>query len=77
MVSATISKAVNLYFLDPEPLLFRSSSSSVILTRLFQTHYFSENMVPPGIEPGISGSVARKSDKTTEAVDSSLLNKLN
>jgi hypothetical protein len=26
--------AVNLGFLDPEPLLFHSSSSSVILTRL-------------------------------------------
>jgi hypothetical protein len=25
----------------------------------FQTHYFSENLVAPGIEPGISGSVAR------------------
>jgi hypothetical protein len=29
-----IPTAVNLGFLDPEPLLFRSSSSSVILTRL-------------------------------------------
>jgi hypothetical protein len=28
----------------------------------FQTHYFSENLVEPGIEPGTSGSVARKSD---------------
>jgi hypothetical protein len=35
----------------------------------FQTHYFSENLVAPGIEPGTSGSVARDSDhKTTEAV---------
>jgi hypothetical protein len=23
----------------------------------FQTHYFSENLAAPGIEPGISGSV--------------------
>jgi hypothetical protein len=29
-----IPTAVNLHFLDPEPLLFHSSSSSVILTRL-------------------------------------------
>jgi hypothetical protein len=28
----------------------------------FQTHYFSENLVGPGIEPGITGSVARSSD---------------
>jgi hypothetical protein len=29
---------------------------------LFRTHYFSENLVAPEIEPGISGSVARNSD---------------
>jgi hypothetical protein len=52
--------AVNLDFLDQEPLLFHSSSSSVILARL--THYFSENLVVPGIEPGIFESVARNSD---------------
>jgi hypothetical protein len=28
----------------------------------FQTHYFLENLVGPGIEPGTSGSVGRKSD---------------
>jgi hypothetical protein len=28
----------------------------------FQTHYFSENLVVPGIEPEASGSVARNSD---------------
>jgi hypothetical protein len=28
----------------------------------FQTHYFSENLVALGIEPGTSGSVARNSD---------------
>jgi hypothetical protein len=33
----------------------------------FQTHYFSENLVAPGIEPGTSGSVARN-HYTTEAV---------
>jgi hypothetical protein len=36
----------------PEPLLFLSSSSSIVLTRPFQTHYFSENLVAPGIETG-------------------------
>jgi hypothetical protein len=41
-------------FSRPEPILFLSSSSSVVLTEwpLFQTHYFSENLVAPGIEPG-------------------------
>jgi predicted Kef-type K+ transport protein len=35
----------------------------------FQTHYFSENQVALGIEPGIAGSVARNSDHyTTEVV---------
>jgi hypothetical protein len=28
----------------------------------FQTHYFSENLAAPGIEPGTSGSAARKSN---------------
>jgi hypothetical protein len=28
----------------------------------FQTHYFSENLVAPGIEPGSSGSVDRNPD---------------
>jgi hypothetical protein len=28
----------------------------------FQSHYFSENLVAPGIEHGISGSVARSFD---------------
>jgi hypothetical protein len=36
---------------------------------LFQTHYFSENLVAPGVEPGTSGFVARNSDHyITEAV---------
>jgi hypothetical protein len=35
----------------------------------FQTHYFSEKLVAPGIESGTSGSVARNSDHyITEAV---------
>jgi hypothetical protein len=28
----------------------------------FQIHYFSENLVALGIEPGTSGSIARNSD---------------
>jgi hypothetical protein len=61
-----IPAGINLGFLDLEPLLFHSSSSSVILTRLewtpFQTHCFLENLLAPGIESGTSGSVARISD---------------
>jgi hypothetical protein len=49
-------RAVNLRFFLPEPLLFLSSSSSVIFTRLsgpqFQTYCYSENLAAPGIEPG-------------------------
>jgi hypothetical protein len=40
----------------PVPLLFLPSNSSIVLTRLggtlFLTHYFSENLVVPEIEPG-------------------------
>jgi hypothetical protein len=40
----------------PEPLRFISSRSSVILNEAewtpFQTHYYSENLVSPGIELG-------------------------
>jgi hypothetical protein len=32
----------------------------------FQTRYFSENLVAPGIEPGISGYVTRNSDTKPE-----------
>jgi hypothetical protein len=65
MVSATVPAAINLDFLDPEPLLFHSDSSSVILTRLSGPHsrrHYSENLVAPGIEPRTSGSVARRSE---------------
>jgi hypothetical protein len=52
---------------------FLSSSSSFTLIRAewtpFQTHCYSEKLVADGIEPGTSGSAARKSDHwTTEAV---------
>jgi hypothetical protein len=35
----------------PEPVLFLPSSSEAEWTT-FQAHYFSENLVAPGIEPG-------------------------
>jgi hypothetical protein len=34
----------------------------------FQTHHFSENLVVPGIEPGVCGSEARNSDHWTTKV---------
>jgi hypothetical protein len=61
-----IPTAVNLGFLAPEPLLFHSSSSSVILMRLSgprSTPTTSQkNLVAPGIEPETSGSVAGNTD---------------
>jgi hypothetical protein len=64
-MSQRILTAVNLDFLDPEPLLFHSSSDSVYTHEAewipFQTHYFSEKLLAPEIEPAISGSVARNS----------------
>ena len=69
MVSATSPTAVNLSFLNLEPLLFYSSSSSVRPHEAewtpFQTHFYSENLVAPGIEPGTSVSVARNSEELT------------
>jgi hypothetical protein len=56
VVSATDPCGRILGISGPEPLLILPSSSSIVLTRLnwapFQTHYFSENLVTPGIEPG-------------------------
>jgi hypothetical protein len=44
----------------------------------FQTHYFSEKLLAPGIEPGTSRSVAKNSDhQTTEAVNIPALLNLN
>jgi hypothetical protein len=43
-------------FSRQEPLLFLPSSSSIVLNEAewspFQSHYISENVVEPGIEPG-------------------------
>jgi hypothetical protein len=46
VVRETIPTAINFGFLDQR----------------LQTHYFSENLVAPGIEPQTSGSVTRNSD---------------
>ena len=67
-----VPTAVNLCFLDLEPLLIYSSSSSVDLTRLTRLTRLSrprsrptttqKNLVAPGIETETSVSVARNSD---------------
>jgi hypothetical protein len=65
VVSATDPKAINLDFRDTEPLLSYSSSFSVILTRRVEPvpdPLFLRKSDSTGIEPGISGSVARNSD---------------
>jgi hypothetical protein len=41
--------AINFGFLDPEPLLNYPHEAE---WTPFPTHYFSENLVAPGIEPG-------------------------
>jgi hypothetical protein len=57
-----IPTAVFLVF-RPESLLFLPSCTHEAEWTPFQTHYFSENLVVPGIEPGTFGSVARNSDR--------------
>jgi hypothetical protein len=61
-----IPTAVNLNCLDAEPLLFHSSSSSIILTRLSgprsRLTTSQKSVVAPGIDPGTFGSVARSSE---------------
>jgi hypothetical protein len=49
----------------PESLLFLQSSSYCTHEAEwtpFRTHYLSENLIAPGMEPGTSGSVAKNSD---------------
>jgi hypothetical protein len=58
VVSATDPHGRNLRFLDPKPLLFHSSSSAIILTRLSGPR--SRPTTSQKIEPGSSGSVARR-----------------
>jgi hypothetical protein len=66
MVSATNSHGHYSGFSRPEPLLFHSSSSSIVLTRLSgpcsRPPTSQKNLVEPGIEPGTSVSVATNSD---------------
>ena len=64
-----VPTVVNVCFLDLEPLLSYSSSSSVDLTRLKRLSRprsrpttAQKNLVAPGIEPETSVSVARISD---------------
>jgi hypothetical protein len=57
--SATDTTAVDLAFLDPELVSYTHEAEWTP----FQTHYFSENLVAPGIEHGTSESVARNSDR--------------
>jgi hypothetical protein len=55
VVSVTDPYSSILGFLDRNSYFFLSSSSSVVLKAgwtPFQTHYFSENLVEPGIESG-------------------------
>jgi hypothetical protein len=55
VVSVTDSYGRILVFLDLEALLFLSSSSLIVPNEAewtpFQNHYFSENLVAPGMEP--------------------------
>jgi hypothetical protein len=53
-----IPKAVNLGFLDTSKYLLNYPYHA-------ETHYDSENLVAPGIEPWTTGSVARNSDRYT------------
>jgi hypothetical protein len=57
--------AVNLGFLERNQYFF----FQLLLIYLheaewnpFEIHYYSDNLVAPGIEPGTSGSLARNSD---------------
>jgi hypothetical protein len=53
-----VVSATDLGFLEPELLSYTHEAEWTP----FQTHYYSENLVAPEIEPRISGSVARNSD---------------
>jgi hypothetical protein len=65
VVSATNPHVVNFGFLDRSryyPFKQIHSYPHEAEWTPFQTHYFSENLVAPGIEYGTSGSVARNAD---------------
>jgi hypothetical protein len=65
MVNATGPDGRQSRFSRPKPLIFPSSSSSVILTRLSgsrsRTTPLQKTLVAPVLEPGTSISVARNS----------------
>jgi hypothetical protein len=61
--------AVNLSFLDRSRYFFFQVDPHEAEWIPFHTLCYAENLVAPGIEPGTSVSVARKSDhETTESV---------
>jgi hypothetical protein len=66
VVRATDPYGRSFRFPRPEPLLFNSSSSRIILTRLSwpgsRPTTFPGNLIAPGIEPGNSRPVARNSE---------------
>jgi hypothetical protein len=62
VVSTTDPHGSILGFLDRSRYYFFLSCTHEAEWTPFQTHYFSENLVAPGIEPGTSGYVARNSD---------------
>jgi hypothetical protein len=69
VVSATDPHGRILGFLERSRYYFFLSCIHEAEWTTFQTNYFSENLVAPGIEPGTSGSVARNSDhQTTDSV---------
>jgi hypothetical protein len=69
VISVTHPYGRVLGFLDRSRYVFFQVATHEAEWAPFQTHYFSENLVAPGIEPRTSGSGARNSDhKTTEVV---------
>jgi hypothetical protein len=62
VVSVTDPYGLILGFLDRSRYFCLQVSPQEAEWTPFQTHYFSQNLVEPGIEPGTSGSVAWNSD---------------
>jgi hypothetical protein len=65
MVVKRMHTAVKLGFLDRSHYFFFQVSpqlSSEVEWTPFKTHYWSGNLIVPGIKPVTSGSVARNSD---------------
>jgi hypothetical protein len=70
LVSATGPYGRYFQFCRPEPLLSLQISSTVILLSLsgLRSRHSTEDLVAPGIEPGISGSVLRNKEQKTYSV---------